>query len=426
MNSDLCLKSFISYDREQLGNSCWIDSLFVALFHTYKESINKFINNLEIKKYINPIIIKLGDNKIQEIFIKDDDKNQLEKYETNIVEYLRNIYSIINFNNELEKKNVCYNIRITLEKHKKILINNNILKVDTFFSFVRMNSPYELLLYLKQYILDIKCFDNFQLFQITRLVYNSSFNEELEKQEYLSYYDRQLSQDYEYKDINVINIFYGLKNREQRFFENSNNRIKDSILNLFLHSIMIREGLHYTCYYKCDDKWYFYNDTENYNKRTISIGTLNNVMNHIDNIRLKNINGKAELTLLYLKNDENLEDLEFQQAIQNSQEDYKFQQAHKKPEEIEDLEFQQAIQNSQDSQDDDLEMEQAIIENFKQQQLKAKEDLEMQEAIKENLKIQQQLQLSQLSQVKYPKPNKIHKLKELVDEHFERLKNLIL
>ena len=64
MNHDLCLKPFISYDFQNdpddpngpiiteygLGNSCWIDSLFVALFHSKNHLIDKFVDKLQIKK----------------------------------------------------------------------------------------------------------------------------------------------------------------------------------------------------------------------------------------------------------------------------------------------------------------------------------------------------------------------------------------
>ena len=81
MNSDHCLKPFITYDwtemgdKNSLGNSCWLDSLFVALFHNNTESIRKFITNLKPKIYTNKI---------------------LEEYNNQIIKLIIEQYNIIN------------------------------------------------------------------------------------------------------------------------------------------------------------------------------------------------------------------------------------------------------------------------------------------------------------------------------------------
>jgi hypothetical protein len=413
MNSDLCLKSFISYDFPNdpyepddpittnygLGNSCWIDSLFVALFHSKNHLIEEFVDKLQIKKYEN-------------IF----NKKELENYENLIVLNIINIYNIINIDDydyDVEKIKICYDFRHTLENHRKILIKNNIITdLDPDFnSFLFLNSSYELLKYLKEYVLDEKCFDSIELNEII-LFHNDTLNNKF---------------NLSYNNINFINIKYGLNPETRSSFFTDSNKIKDNLFeHLYLHSIIIHNGSHYTCYYKCWDKWYFYNDLGINNdlgikptkakERTILIGSLEDVMKkHNSDLNKTNNVNNYEMTLLYLKNEETQH---FQLATQQSAISRLGSQSQQ--EKNENSELKQAIQNSQD---DDLEMEQAIIENFKQQQLKAKEDLEMQEVIQKDLELQK---ISQLSQVKYPKPNKIYKLKELIDEHFERLKNLIL
>ena len=409
MSSDPCLKPFIPYDHQTenaqkiglgIGNSCWIDSLFVALFHTNKPYIQDFKDNLQKKIYSH---------------ISDEDKQKLEEYENKTIENIKNIYDIINIdtNDKFEKVQICYNIRTFLENHRKILIKNNIITdLDPDFnSFLFLNSSYELLKYLKEYVLDEKCFDSIELNEII-LFHNDTLNNKF---------------NLSYNNINFINIKYGLNPETRSSFFTDSNKIKDNLFeNLYLHSIIIHNGSHYTCYYKCWDKWYFYNDLGINNdlgikptkakERTILIGSLEDVMKkHNSDLNKTNNVNNYEMTLLYLKNEETQH---FQLATQQSAISRLGSQSQQ--EKNENSELKQAIQNSQD---DDLEMEQAIIENFKQQQLKAKEDLEMQEVIQKDLELQK---ISQLSQVKYPKPNKIYKLKELIDEHFERLKNLIL
>jgi hypothetical protein len=283
MSKDPCLKPFISYDRDGLGNSCWIDSLFVALFHNDNPYIEQFINNLKIKNYSDS----------QYSNISEEDKLQLEIYENTIIENINYMYRIINIqdDDETKKIEICYNMRKTLESHREILNNNNIFNEDNFFSFTGQNSSYELLQYLKKYVLDEQCFDNIELNEII-MFDNVSLNNELIKRQY--------------KNINFINIKYGLngENGKHSFFTNY-NKINNNLFDLYLHSIIIHEGAHYTCYYKCNDKWYFYNDVIIDSKnRTKLIGTLDNVMQD-HNRKFRSTGDESinlELTLLYLKN----------------------------------------------------------------------------------------------------------------------------
>ena len=293
-NIKACLKPFIPYDRQDyeafnrgygLGNSCWIDSLFVALFHTIKRSIDKFVNNLKIKKYVN---------------IPDNDKKNIEIYEKQIIENIINIYHIINIDTETDDKfkkvSVCNNMRKTLENHRKILIKNNIITKGKFFSFIGANTSYELLKYLKEYVLDTKCFDSILLHEI--ILFD---NETLKNKFDLL----------DYKNINFINIKYGLHqvntlypDRRSHFFTDS-NKINDNLFDYHLHSIIIHDGTHYTCYYKCLDKWYFYNDIIKSKERSrlFGSGILDDVMKD-HNLRFDKFEGNYEMTLLYLKNDE--------------------------------------------------------------------------------------------------------------------------
>jgi hypothetical protein len=333
---DPCLKPFIAYDRQDkvafkeglgLGNSCWVDSLFVALFHTNNiKSIRQFIDELKIKKYLSEIhrkkyitkeeLERMYENstkttedmlKILEIKqygknttinISDNDIQQLQKYEEEIIDYIKYIYFTINFNdNELKKRYVCYNFRIKLENHRQILINNNIFSTDkSFESFKDLNNPMQLLQYLKEYILDTECFNNILIETIVPENYHD------EDQDLNKYLKNLLPLKYIDKDIIFINIQYSnLHNSGGGFFNNQKNNIEENFLDLFLHSIIVHLGLHYTCYYKCNDRWYYYNDVEPIEKRTILVGDFNAVKKHHNKIFSRKEND-YELMFLYLKN----------------------------------------------------------------------------------------------------------------------------
>jgi len=338
---DPCIKHFLTYDSGDpgsynkskgfgLGNSCWIDSLFVALFHTYKESIRDFINDLEKKEYVDVDIkrqkyikdyelAKIEQSseesfaqyaqKIQQfkkygiettIDISDYDRRKLEKLEKEIIEYIKFIYIIINLDsNEKEKMFVGYNLRIKLETHRRILIKYNIIEDDgTYNDFQEMNNPFQLLKYLQKHILNNKCFDNFKLLTILPERYKD-----------LNHF---LTNSLEYNNINLINILYRSKeHRNESFFNNAKHlNIKEKIRKvifgeidelLFLHSIIVLIGAHYTCYYKCKNNWYLYNDMLPIPKRTKLIGNFSQVKEHYNKKFLFFAGRDAEIMFLYLK-----------------------------------------------------------------------------------------------------------------------------
>jgi hypothetical protein len=64
---------------------------------------------------------------------------------------------------------------------------------------------------------------------------------------------------------------------------NSNIVLKDTIDELFLYSIIAYIGDYYVCYYKCNDIWYLYNSRgidDDINVLTIKIGNLEEVINN--------------------------------------------------------------------------------------------------------------------------------------------------
>jgi hypothetical protein len=63
------------------------------------------------------------------------------------------------------KIKICYDLRNILENHREILIDNNIITDHdpNFNSFLFLNSSYELLKYLKEYVFNEECFKSIEL-----------------------------------------------------------------------------------------------------------------------------------------------------------------------------------------------------------------------------------------------------------------------
>ena len=251
MDRDICLKPFIPYDMLDsynlygLNNSCWLDSLFVALFHNNTESIKRFINDLKPKIYNN-------ENKIE-----------LEKYNEDIIQHIIEQYNIINESsesNDTKKKKIiiCRKIRYILEQHRQTL------KKDYYSSFLNTNSVLELLNYLKEHVLDTNSFKNIHIKEVS--TYQISTELSVNSLE----------------DIQFINIQY--KGSEFRTFC---TELKKNLSNYYLNSIIVHDGVHYMCYYKCNSLWYFYNDLSSTIKE---IGSYKNL--------LKNKDVKTSSTLL--------------------------------------------------------------------------------------------------------------------------------
>jgi hypothetical protein len=280
---DNCLKPFITYDwtekgSETLGNSCWLDSLFVALFHNNTESIKKFKNDLQPKIYNN----------------ENENKIQLEQYNNEIIKLIKEQYNIINEPREtpeITNTNIirCRTIRHILETHRQLSKNYN------YNSFLGMNSVFELLMYLKNYVLDTNSFNKIYI------------------KELLSF-DEMFIDDS--KDIQIINMQYQIPH-----FSIIQPHIKENLNNYYLNSIIVHNGIHYMCYYKCNNSWYFYDDmgmkispdNRDKNTRTIFIGDLKDVIkHHIKKITAVDHTGHLEIMLLYLKNNSPEEQLFFE------------------------------------------------------------------------------------------------------------------
>jgi hypothetical protein len=285
-----CLKQYFKF----YSDSCWIDSLFVALFHNSGFLIKDFVTKLSLNN-INQeqLEIKLGEQIIHE---------QLEiKLGEQIIHEIKNIY--MNHLNINKEKNYNNKIRELLNDHLNLMIQSGKIGQSQYGSFVsKTNNSMDLLKYLISYI-----FDTDSSNKITS--YASNFNDYMNNQKFMNY-TSNIEEFPKYKEINFIN----LRHKISKYSSLLNYELKDNLSNLSLNSIIANVSGHYICYYKCYDKWYKYDDMgiEQYRiegqivDRTILIGSLKDVMIDYHDIikRKRNINSdreeELEFILLYL------------------------------------------------------------------------------------------------------------------------------
>ena len=130
MSGDLCLKSYFKFD----SNSCWIDSLFVALFHNENNLILNFVNNLKLNKNLNSTY-------------------QEENIGEQIINQIINIYDNIDI---LSINKTCNNIRILLNNHLNLMRISEKINDDNYDMFTSgHNNSIDLLKYLFFHIFDI-------------------------------------------------------------------------------------------------------------------------------------------------------------------------------------------------------------------------------------------------------------------------------
>ena len=289
---DKCLKNYFKF----YNDSCWIDSLFVALFHNSSSIIKNFVTNLKL----NNININTSEEKGEKII------NEIKT----IYKYLNtdenHLYDTSHLYLETDKEHKTNNnIRKLLNDH--LNLNVDVDNIGNYDDFEKDNNSMDLLKYLFFYIFDTNSSNNitnyswnYNDFKINK--YNSLRNE----------YTNEYNIQPEYKNINFIKFIHNMNecsNLKNYKFEELNKLDK-----LSLHSIIAHDGDHYICYYKCSNKWYKYDDLglEEYRVdgriafRTKLIGEFEHVMKDYHKIietkfNKLNKNRKLEFILLYLK-----------------------------------------------------------------------------------------------------------------------------
>jgi hypothetical protein len=271
MSGENCKKKYFNW----IDNSCYIDCLFVSLFNSKNILIDNFVNNLNIKQHNDKLIT-------------NKDLEDLQYYAIIIQTQIQDIYKQLSVDHTDDKQHTCINFRHYLQLHSNI-INKYYNNSQNFINDIY--NPTDILLYLYEYVF----IDNNNITNISCTYYDyTELNFDFDK--------KTLGNDV-FSDINFITISKFDSNLTQLLFKEK--IIYFGNLHLHLHSIIVNTGSHYVCYYKCNNIWYYYNDTSvqsgpgNAVSEIIIIGTIYNVNEHIKNIidKLEN----KEIFLLYLK-----------------------------------------------------------------------------------------------------------------------------
>jgi hypothetical protein len=301
-----CKNIFIKWSN----NSCYIDSLLVALFNKKSKKIEELIFKSEINNH--------GFDKLNIIGLK-------------IREELLKIYKIITNQLILTSKYNCTDLRGLLEKYYTFLIKKNIIgsiidKNDNWlYSQLDIYDFFELLLQIfkiNDKTLKIRdgnniIYSNLKSLIPSDFIYNKSelkikdiypkYIQKYKLDKKNAYIDKNgVRQSYFIKkyeilkgDILFISIYRntgGITKNDIKIIPCDLMKLKENTFNLHLSSILIHYGSktnngHYITLYKCNDMWYEYNDLE---KNILFIGKLRNIIKNSE--YTKNIIG-----LIYTK-----------------------------------------------------------------------------------------------------------------------------
>jgi hypothetical protein len=275
-----CNNIDIYYDGE---NSCYIDSLMVALFNKKNVNIEELLFNADVKNYNNDSLTKLG---------------------TNIKKELLKLYKKISFQDVNEDINKCTNLRKLFQEYFKIYKKKINKKYDTIEWTNSQNDYTDILIFLqiifnipdtlkykrnniieKRYFLDVFPLDLFlNAYDVLYVKdyypkYTSTFS-------YID--DNDIESDYtnkiEYLSTPLLfiqfNRIYQHEKLDTKIIPILKLKLKENKYPLYLNAILIQQygtadSGHYICLYECDNIWYEFNDL---NKKNTKIGSFNKIL----------------------------------------------------------------------------------------------------------------------------------------------------
>lgn len=266
------------------NNSCYMDSLFVALFNSENPIVEKIVLNSPLNQREN----------------KNDAK--LIKYAEQIREELRSIYKNISTGAD---NTTVKNLRLLLQKYYdryKSKINKKYSKIE----FTRSQNDISELLNFLNIIFDfpqiLKFSSNGNLqkrdfFDINNDIDFSGDNDIYIKNYYPKYTnivelpdENEIRIDkYEYLSTPIlfiqINRIFDMEKRDNIIIPPLKLKLKEN--NLYLNSIIIHYGFdynqgHYICLYECKGIWYKFDDMKGYNTK---IGSFDKILSNEDYTR---------------------------------------------------------------------------------------------------------------------------------------------
>jgi hypothetical protein len=290
LSGSKCKSNFMAWEN----NSCYLDSLLVALFNKKDKFIEKYLLNAPINNYGNRNLKELG--------------NQIK-------EELKDIYKTISGGIDVKKKYTCANFRKLLNDYYGILktvspkfkllgTNDNwtssqndvfelvellfkIFDVKLTTKIVDANNPPIMTNFVNMIPIDF-LFDDTKEVKISDIYPSFEVSYQLnERNAFIDVYGRKQT-TYKKKTevlkaekllIRVPRVMGSMK-LKTKVIPCSSLKFKEGD-KLYLNSIIIHygssKGGHYICLFKCENKWYEYDDTSS---KVVKIGTLNNVIKH--------------------------------------------------------------------------------------------------------------------------------------------------
>jgi ubiquitin C-terminal hydrolase len=279
------------------GNSCYLDSTLLALlarqnnfidqnilFKDFKNSklfcsenkeqdylFRKNIQN-ELNNITNTIRKKSGYNVencvvLRELFKKCSSKTEQKFYSTKMQdagEFLQYLFSIFNVE-ETKSKQTIYVTNNLESDQDAVIIQDRLVTISPIILLPEYHQiEYDDSINIQNYIYNIfeTIFDENNLYvSKTGEKYQRKIEKNIISGDYLVFYAQRV-----YLDDN------GSKKRHYKKIIAPENINTKKQLNL--HAIVVHKSLHYTCYIKCGNNWFYYNDINNTIKL---IGEYNNL-----------------------------------------------------------------------------------------------------------------------------------------------------
>jgi hypothetical protein len=277
------------------NNSCYIDTLFVALFHFKNKYIKNLIESLEVIKYKNlNCLIKIGELIKKELLLIYHNINNKKNIDITQFRFLLNLY-YDSFKDDVQQ----------IPRLENLLLKQNDLNEFYNFLFKVIFSLSHNINYIENGI------EKNEHNTILHYINPSDSNTQIKLNNYIPKFTER---NY-IKTLNEAEILY------LRIAKNPNDNksvIIDEYIQLGndncilqLKSIILFNGMdnagHYTCLINCNETWYLYDDSKK-GKKLEKIGNFNKIINEqkfntkiygLVYVKIDNLNGgKSSIKLL--------------------------------------------------------------------------------------------------------------------------------